>query len=330
MISDRDILELARSVLLHEAGCIEQASERLSISSFAAACRLIIASKGRVAVLGVGKSGLIGRKIAATLSSTGTPAFFVHAAEAGHGDLGMITSDDVVLALSNSGETEETCNVAPLLKRFGATIIALTGNDKSTLAQYADFHIDAAVAREACPLNLAPTASTAVQLAIGDALAMVVLRLRGFTDRDFAKTHPGGALGRSLYLRVCDVMSTILEAQCVSLNEPIEGVIRAMSLSRGVVLVFENSKSFRKLRGIFTDSDLRRLVGKLSKTADNLNELTAEKVMIKNPLTISEFCLGSEALRIMEERNISRLPVVRDDTVVGTIRLHDLLMAKIF
>ncbi|NBP40414.1 MAG: KpsF/GutQ family sugar-phosphate isomerase [Betaproteobacteria bacterium] len=323
------VARYGKDVLGTEAEAISAASHRLG-EHFAHACGLMLRCRGRVVVVGVGKSGHVGRKIAATLASTGTPSFFVHAAEAGHGDLGMFTADDVVLALSNSGETEEVCHVAPLVKRFGAALIAMTGNEQSTLAKAADVHLDASISREACPHNLAPTASTAVQMALGDALAMTLVHLRGFTPEDFARTHPKGALGRRLYVKVEDIMQPSASMPVVSPQATLPEVIASMAEGRaGAVLVAEGDMEALKLKGIFTDSDLRRLINTRKGTLSGLDALHAKDVMKANPFSIDAALLASEALRIMEEKRVSRLPCLRAGFVVGLLSLHDLLLHKI-
>ena len=323
------VLAYGRDVLVTEADAIRAAALRLD-ESFARACALMLDCRGRVVVVGVGKSGHVGRKIAATLASTGTASFFVHAAEAGHGDLGMFTADDVVLAISNSGETEEVCHVAPLVKRFGAALIAMTGNEQSTLAKAADVHLDASISREACPHNLAPTASTAVQMALGDALAMTLVHLRGFTPEDFARTHPKGALGRRLYVKVEDIMLAAKAMPVVSPQALLPEVIAQMAEGRsGAVVVAQGPRDALSLRGIFTDSDLRRLISGRKGSLAALDTLMVSDVMKADPLSIDASLLASEALRIMEERRVSRLPCIRDSYVVGLLSLHDLLLHKI-
>jgi len=326
---DCNILSVAREVMRHEADCIFQASSRLA-DSFLSASKAIYNCNGRIVVMGVGKSGLIGRKIASTLASTGTPAFFVHAAEAGHGDLGMLTKDDVAVLISNSGESEEICNIAPLIKRFGATLIGLTGNEKSTLGRSCDIVVDVSVPRESCPLNLAPTASTAVQLAVGDALAVVVLKMRGFSSTDFLRTHPRGALGRGLYLRVADIMTPISEQQLVAPHALIvSDVINAMRFGRGSAIVVNDPRTCRKIVGIFTDSDLRRMVSRADFTYSEFQELTVDRFMTPEPVTINVSSFASDALRTLESKKVSRLPVLDREDVCGTITSHDLFVNKL-
>lgn len=320
--SDR-ALALAREVLHIEAAAVEGISARLD-GNFARALGLLLACRGRVVVSGMGKSGHIGRKLAATFASTGTPAFFVHPAEASHGDLGMITADDVLVALSNSGETGELMSILPLVKRIGAKLIALTGNPESSLAKLADVHLDARVEKEACPLNLAPTASTTAALALGDALAVVLLDARGFGAEDFARSHPGGALGRRLLTYVRDVMRT---------GEHIPSVTREASLSDALIEITNKRLGMtaivdetNKVTGIFTDGDLRRL---LERTLD-FRALRLNDIMTHRPRTIGPDHLAAEAAELMERHGITQLLVTdADGTLVGALNIHDLLGAKV-
>ena len=317
------VLEDARDVLRIEAQAIEALVPKLG-DAFVAAVSLVLACRGRVVVSGIGKSGHVARKIAATLASTGTPAFFVHPAEASHGDLGMITADDVMLALSNSGSTEELVSIVPLVKRRGARLVAVTGQPGSPLARLADVHLEVAVAREACPLNLAPTASTTAALALGDALAVALLEARGFGRDDFAMSHPGGALGRRLLTRVEDVMRTGEALPRVRSGAPLaEALLEVTRRRMGMAAVLDGSG---RVIGIFTDGDLRRL---LERGAD-LRQLSIDEAMTPDPVSISPQALAVEAVRRMEERRISQLLVLDDDRrLAGALHVHDLLAAKI-
>jgi arabinose-5-phosphate isomerase len=316
-------LELARKVLAIEADAVSALASRLD-ERFLDAIGMILACRGRVVVTGVGKSGHIARKIASTMASTGTPAFFLHAAEAGHGDLGMITRDDVVLALSNSGQTDELLTIIPLIKRQGAKLIALTGNADSALAREADAHLDARVAVEACPLNLAPTASTTAALALGDALAVALLDARGFNEQDFARAHPGGALGRRLLTHVSDVMRTGESIPSVPEAASFFDVLLEMSRKgMGMSAIVDSS---RKVLGIFTDGDLRRT---LERKLD-LRSLNIADIMKRDPRTIAPQKLAAEAVELMERHKITQLLVVSDaGELVGALNTHDLLRAKV-
>jgi arabinose-5-phosphate isomerase len=316
-------LDLARKVLSIEAEAISGLIPRLD-QRFLDAGGLILASRGRVVVSGVGKSGHIARKIASTLASTGTPAFFVHAAEAGHGDLGMITRDDVVLALSNSGLSDELLAMIPMIKRQGAKLIAVTGNPDSTLAKEADVHLDARVPQEACPLNLAPTASTTAALALGDALAIALLEARGFSERDFARAHPGGALGRKLLTHVSDVMRGGKDAPSVADTASFsEALIEMSSKGMGMTAVLDLRG---KVVGIFTDGDLRRTL----ESKPDVRSISITEVMTRNPRTITARKLAAEAVELMERFKITQLLVV-DDTggLAGALNMHDLFRAKV-
>ena len=312
----KDTLDIARRVLLTEAEAIRALTARLN-GDFERAIGLLLACKGRVIVTGMGKSGIICRKIAATLSSTGTSAFFLHPAEAIHGDLGMVRDDDVVIALSHSGETEELVRLLEAIRRIGAKLIALTGAPQSTLARTADVAIDCGIAEEACPMNLVPTASTTAALAMGDALAMTLLEHKGFKEEEFARLHPGGRLGKRL-LRVESAMHTGEQVPVVSPSTPMADVIHEMSSKRlGMTCVATGGR----LAGIVTDGDLRRHMS----TNHDLLSLTAAHVMTKSPATIERHCLAVDALRIMEERRITSLVVTSDGSrIEGVVHLHDL------
>jgi len=316
-------LALAKEVLQLESSEIEALAQRLD-HRFSEAVSLILHCKGRVVVTGMGKSGHIGGKIASTLASTGTPAFFMHPAEASHGDLGMIAAGDVVIALSNSGESDEVLAIVPPLKRLGASIIAITGNDVSSLATAADIHLSAHVSREACPLGLAPTSSTTVALALGDALALCVLDLRDFTAEDFARSHPGGSLGRRLLVHVCDVMRTGDGVPYVPEHASLAEALLEMS-RKGLGLAAVVNAEHEPV-GIFTDGDLRRAF------AQNVNVMTAKilDVMHVNPSTIHQDQLAIAAVEIMEQRKINGLLVVdAAGHLVGALNMHDLLLAKV-
>ena len=316
-------LQRAREVLSIETDALTALSARLG-HSFITVVDAVLQCTGRVVLLGVGKSGHIGRKIAATLASTGSPAMFVHASEAAHGDLGMITENDVVIALSNSGETTEVLDILPAIRRIGPVVVALTGQPASSLAKQADFVLDGSVAKEACPLNLAPTASTTTALALGDALAVAVLSARGFSKEDFALSHPGGALGRRLLTHIRDVMRTgdsiPKVGPEVSVNEAILEVTRKRLGMTAVV----NPDGV--LLGIFTDGDLRRLIEK----GLDWRDLAVNEVMTANPATLSPHKLATEAVHLMEKLRINQL-IVTDDNhqVVGALNMHDLFEAKV-
>jgi len=318
------VLSLARRVLATEADAISRLADRLG-DPFVAAVELILGSSGRVVVSGIGKSGHIARKLAATLASTGTPAFFVHPAEASHGDLGMITPDDVVVMLSNSGETDELMLLTPHLKRQGAKIVALTGNEQSSLAQAADVHLDVAVDAEACPLGLAPTASTTATLALGDALALALLDARGFSVEDFARSHPGGPLGRRLLTRVRDVMVSGARLPIVGSDATLERAIVEMSgKGMGMTAVVDDA---RRVAGIFTDGDLRRcLAGKR-----DIARVRVDEVMTKTPRTIGPDRLAIDCVELMETAPKVTVLLVADDErrLVGALHLHDLFRARV-
>ena len=292
--------------------------------AFAKAVAIILSTQGRVVVMGMGKSGHVGRKIAATLASTGTPAMFVHPAEASHGDLGMITALDVVLAISNSGESQEMAAILPVIKRLGTPFIAMTGNAQSTMAQYADVWMDSGVAKEACPLNLAPTASTTAQLAMGDALAVALLDARGFRAEDFARSHPGGALGRKLLTHVSDVMRSGAAVPSVTPQASFSELMREMSnKGLGATAVVDADT---KVVGIFTDGDLRRLV----ELGTDLRSKTAQDVMHHNPATIEAHALAVDAAELMESKRITSVLVVDARGVLcGALNSNDLMRAKV-
>jgi len=317
------LLRLARQVLKTEADAITALSPRLD-EHFTEACRLLLACRGRVVVMGMGKSGHVANKIAATLASTGTPAFYVHPGEASHGDMGMITGEDVVLILSNSGETAELIIILPLIKRLGVKLVALTGHADSTLAKAADVNLDVSVTQEACPLNLAPTASTTAALAMGDALAVSLLSTRGFTEEDFARSHPGGSLGRRLLLRVQDIMHT---------GETVPTVAEGALLSRALVEMTRKGLGMTAIvdkknhvAGIFTDGDLRRT---LEKEID-VHRTKIDEVMTRHCTTVMPEILAGEALHLMESRKFNALLVVDTSGVlVGALNMHDLLRAGV-
>ncbi|AJP56241.1 arabinose-5-phosphate isomerase [Pandoraea vervacti] len=315
-------LEVAREVLRTEADAIERVSAHLD-DSFFEAVSLLLACKGRVVVTGMGKSGHIGRKLAATFASTGTPAFFVHPAEASHGDLGMITADDVVVALSNSGETGELVSILPMIKRIGAKLIAMTGNAASSLGRLSDVHLDAHVEKEACPLGLAPTASTTAALALGDALAVTLLDARGFGAEDFARSHPGGALGRRLLTFVRDVMRTGDAIPRVSADASLsDALIEMTAKGLGMTAIVDADD---RVVGIFTDGDLRRL---FKRTLD-FTSLKLADVMKAGPRTIGPDHLAAEAAELMERFGITQLLVTENDRLVGALNVHDLFAAKV-
>ncbi len=317
--------QLARETLQIEAEAVAALADRVD-ARFADAVNALIAVRGRVVVMGMGKSGHIGRKIAATLASTGTPAMFVHPAEASHGDLGMITTDDAVLALSNSGESEELTAILPLIKRMGVPLIALTGRAESTLGRHAQVVLDTSVAREACPHNLAPTASTTAQLALGDALAVALLDARGFKADDFARSHPGGALGRKLLTHVSDVMRQGADVPRVPPDAGLMDLMREISAKGlGMSAVVDADRAV----GVFTDGDLRRLIERTGSSAD-LRALTARDVMHAAPRTIRVDALAVEAADLMEAQRITSVLVVdADGRLVGALNSNDLMRAKV-
>ena len=321
--SNDELLDLARETLEIEARAVQRMSSRLS-DDFASACHLCMATTGRVVVTGIGKSGHIASKIAATLASTGTPAFFMHPAEASHGDLGMITNQDLLLAISYSGESDEIITFLPLIKRLGVKLVAMTGNPDSTLANAADVHLDVGVTEEACPLNLAPTASTTATLAMGDALAVALLKYRGFTAEDFARSHPSGALGKRLLLRVSDVMRSGDEIPAVSTDVSLRDGLMEMT-QKGLGMTAIVDKDY-KIVGIFTDGDLRRA---LDDGAD-VHATKMRDIMHTGCKTTSADILAAEAVHILEENQITSLLVADDEQrLVGALNVHDLFRAGI-
>ena len=318
---DFDAIALGRSVLDIEADALTALARRLD-DSFTRAVELILAARGRVVVSGLGKTGHIARKIAATLASTGTPAYFVHAAEAVHGDLGMIAAEDVLIAISNSGEGDELLTIVPLFKRRGGRLIAITGNAASSLAREADVHLDARVDREACPLNLAPTASTTAALGLGDALAVALLEARGFGPEDFARSHPGGALGRKLLTHVGDIMRS--EVPHIDAETEVPAALAAMTAG-GLGMVVVNGAD-GAVAGIFTDGDLRRA---LERHGD-LRTVRVADVMTRQPRQIAAGRLAVEAVELMEAHKITQLLVTdANGRLVGALNMHDLLRAKV-
>lgn len=316
-------LAVARQVLEIEARALQHLITRLD-AGFTLAVEKILACRGRVVVSGLGKTGHVARKIASTLASTGTPAFFVHAGEASHGDLGMVTRDDVFLALSHSGESSEIMAIVPVLKRQGAVLIAITGNAASSLARQADVHLDAGVEMEACPLNLAPTASTTAALALGDALAVALMRARGFTRDEFALSHPGGTLGRKLLTLVRDVMRT---GDAIPMVEETVTAMAAMrEMSRGMMGMTAVVNAHLKVIAIFTDGDLRRAIEK----GVDLRVTPITQVMTCNPCTLDADHLAAEAVQIMERNKVNQLLVVdKAGVLTGALNMHDLFRAKV-
>ena len=322
-----DAAALIRSglaVVRIEARAIEALQPRID-AAFVAACRVMLGCRGRVVAVGMGKSGHIARKIAATLASTGTPAFYVHPGEASHGDLGMITDADVVLALSNSGETDEVLTIVPVLRRQGNPLIAMTGRPGSTLARLADVHLDVTVPEEACPLGLAPTSSTSAALVMGDALAVALLEARGFTSEDFARSHPAGSLGRRLLLHISDIMHAGDEVPRVASHATLSEALVEMSRKRlGMTAIVDADN---RLLGVFTDGDLRRA---LDDARTDLRGTPVVSAMSRNPKTIGPEKLAVEAAHLMEEHKISALVVVdAEQRVVGALNIHDLLRARV-
>lgn len=317
------LIARGREVLRIEADAVASLIERIG-DDFVAACGLILGCRGRVVVSGIGKSGHVARKLAATLASTGTPAFFVHPAEASHGDLGMVTRDDVFVALSNSGRTDELLAIMVPVRRQGAALISITGDPDSPLARQSDVHLDARIDKEACPLNLAPTASTTAALALGDALAVALLDARGFGAADFARSHPGGSLGRKLLTLVSDVMRSGDALPVVPAGATLSAAILEVTRKRmGMAMVVATDG---RLAGVFTDGDLRRL---LERTTE-LGALRVDDVMSREPSTVAPDALAVEAVRRMEERRVNQLPVVdAGRRVVGALHIHDLLAARV-
>jgi arabinose-5-phosphate isomerase len=323
LVPSAHALEMARDVLQIEAAAVQALAARLD-DRFTRAVELLLLCRGRVVVSGIGKSGHIARKIAATLASTGTPAIFVHAAEAAHGDLGMITRDDVLVALSYSGEGDELLTMLPVAKREGTPLIAMTGNPSSSLARLADVHLDVRIDREACPLNLAPTTSTTAMLALGDALAIACLDARGFGPDDFARSHPAGALGRRLLTYVRDVMRTGDRIPRVTVDTPLIDALREISSKQlGMTAVLDGGG---RLQGIFTDGDLRRLLER----ATDVRSVKLADVMTRDPLTIAPDVLAAEAAQLMDQRKKNQLLVVDGSgALVGALHMHDLMAAKV-
>ena len=316
-------LQLGQEVLTQEADALTHLASTLG-NEFTDAVSRILSCKGRLIVSGVGKSGHVGRKLAATFASTGTPAYFVHAAEAAHGDLGMITANDVVLAISYSGETNELLTIVPTLKREGATLIAITGNSNSSLARHADVHLNCHVKREACPLNLAPTSSTTATLALGDALAVATLSAKGFTKEDFARSHPGGALGRRLLIHVQDIMRQGNDIPAVREGVSVLEAVREITKKHiGMTAVVDENN---RLTGIFTEGDLRRLIERLG----DIRPCIMKDVMTRNPKTIGAQELAASAVKLLDTYHCNQLLVVDEDNkLIGALHLHDLMTAKV-
>lgn len=311
-----EIINIAKNVINEEINSLQQLETQIN-DDFAKAVELVINSNGRLVVTGIGKSANIATKIVASLNSTGTPSLFMHAADAIHGDLGMVQEEDIVLCISKSGNTPEIKVLIPLLKSLGNKLISIVGNTESFLANNADFVLDSSIEREACPNNLAPTSSTTAQLVMGDAFTVALLQLRGFTDRDFAKYHPGGALGKQLYLRVEDLCLNNEKPQ-VELYAGIRDIIIEISTKRlGATAVLEKDS----IKGIITDGDIRRMMQKY----DDVDGLTAADIMSKYPKTIEANVLAVDALKIMKEKNITQLLVTKEDNYFGVIHLHDIL-----
>lgn len=322
-MDNEKICSLARAVIEIEAQMISNLASRID-QNFVKACHYLHTCEGRIVVIGVGKSGHISKKIAATFASTGSPAFFIHPSEAKHGDIGMITRKDVILALSNSGESEELISILPFIKRLEIPLIALTGKPKSTLAKMATVHLDVSVEKEACPLGLAPTSSTTAALVMGDALAMALLEMRGFTENDFALSHPGGTLGRRLLLLVNEIMHQNESVPFVSINASLKEALVEMTQKKLGMTTIVNELG--ELAGIFTDGDLRRALD----TGTDIHRMKVMEVMSKNPKTIKSNTLAVEALNMMESFKITSLVVI--DTIrkpVGIIHIHDILRAGV-
>lgn len=323
MAENEKYLDWAREVLHTEVEGLREIAAELD-ENFVLAADALLHCKGRVVITGMGKSGHIGRKMAATMASTGTPAFFVHPAEAAHGDLGMIVDNDVVAAISNSGESDEITAIIPALKRKDITLVCITARPDSTMARHADIHITASVSQEACPLGLAPTTSTTAVMALGDALAVVLLRARAFTPDDFALIHPAGSLGKRLLLRVADIMHKGGGLPAVRLGTPLKGAIVSMSEKGLGMLAVTDGQGC--LKGVFTDGDLRRLF----QECDNFTGLSIDEVMHTHPKTISAERLATEALKVMQANHVNGLLVTDADGVLtGALNMHDLLAARI-
>ncbi|MDH5570695.1 MAG: KpsF/GutQ family sugar-phosphate isomerase [Gammaproteobacteria bacterium] len=318
------VFDMARAVIDTEAAAIQALKQRIN-DDFAQACEYMFQCKGRIVVMGMGKSGHIGGKIAATLASTGSPAFFVHPGEASHGDLGMITAQDVVLAMSNSGETDEILTILPLIKRLGVPLIALTGNPASRLATEASVHIDVSVEKEACPLGLAPTSSTTATLVMGDALAISLLESRGFTTDDFALSHPGGRLGKRLLLHISDLMHVGDAIPKVSPQASLsEALVEMTRKGLGMTSIVDEHN---RVLGVFTDGDLRRV---LDHGEINVHSLNIQDCMTAPCFTLKPNKLAAEALLIMDEKRINALPIVDDESrLIGALNMHDLLRAGV-
>src|SRR5580692_7565092 len=321
--TDAGLIELGRAALTIEIDGLRAQLPRLG-HEFALACRICLNCRGRIVVTGMGKSGHIGGKLAATLASTGTPAFFMHPGEASHGDVGMITREDAVLALSNSGETDEIMTIVPAIKRLGVPLIAFTGNAGSALARLATVHLNIGVPAEACPLNLAPTASTTAALAVGDALAVALLKARGFTEEDFARSHPAGALGRRLLLHVRDIMRSGDDIPTVRAGTPLaEGLMEVTRKGLGMTAVVDDAM---RVLGVFTDGDLRRALD----ASTDLRTTRMERVMSRDAKRVHPGTLAVEAVLLMETHRITSLIVVdADDRIVGALNVHDLLRAGV-
>jgi arabinose-5-phosphate isomerase len=322
-LTTEQLLNLATRVLNIESRAVQSLGERID-ESFAAACALCLEVNGRVVVTGMGKSGHIGGKIAATLASTGTPSFFVHPGEASHGDLGMITEQDLLLAVSYSGETQEVVTILPLIKRIGAKLISMTGKPNSTLAKTADVHLDVSVSEEACPLNLAPTASTTATLAMGDALAVALLECRGFTAEDFALSHPSGSLGKRLLLRVSDIMHSGDDMPAVAADATLsQGLLEMSEKGLGMTAIVGPD---RKILGIFTDGDLRRALD----TQIDVHKTLMKSVMHENSKVAPASILAAEAVHLMEEYKITSLLIADSEgRLVGALNIHDLFRAGV-
>ena len=316
------IIKSAKAVIAIEKNALEDLENKID-GEFVKACELISQCSGKVIVIGMGKSGHIGNKIAATLASTGTPAFAVHPAEAGHGDLGMISRNDVVIAISYSGESDEISMILPVIQRAGVTIISMTGNHSSSIAKAADIHIDVGVKKEACPHNLAPTASTTATLAMGDAIAVSLLTMKGFTPDDFARSHPSGSLGRRLLTFVTNIMKTGDEIPLINPNATLsDALVEMTKKGLGMVIIHENMN----LKGIYTDGDLRRTLEK----TQNLNALKINDVMTKDCSAILDSEPAIKAVELMDGKNINSLPVVdKNKKIVGAINMHSLMQAKV-
>lgn len=323
VVSEEGILNLGRQVLIEEADEVRALADRLG-EPFVKAVKLLLSCKGRVVVSGIGKSGHIARKIAATLASTGTPAFFVHAAEAAHGDLGMITKEDVVIAISYSGTSSELLAIIPTVIREGAPVISITGSDDNTLAREANVNLNIHVTREACPLNLAPTSSTTATLAMGDALAITCLDAKGFGPEDFARSHPGGALGRRLLIHVSDLMRQGDQMPVVLENASVMNAVKEITKKRiGMTAIVDSDN---KVKGIFTEGDLRRLIEKVG----DIRSVPIAEVMTANPTTVAPSALAAEAAKILTSTLRNQLLVVDEaDHLIGALHVHDLMTAKV-